>query len=66
LSPGREQIPPVGYHDLGDVSGKVKDAVRSAWPGGSREAWERFLAYDAREKVKVSNREAIAAFSDGT
>jgi hypothetical protein len=60
---GREQIPAVGFHDLGDVPGKVKDALRSAWPGGSRETWERFLAYDAREKVKVSNREAIAQFS---
>jgi hypothetical protein len=62
---GREQIPAVGFHDLGDVPGKVKDAVRSAWPGGSREAWERFLAHEAAPKVKVSNAEAMAAFADG-
>jgi hypothetical protein len=60
---GREQIPAVGYHDLGDVPGKVKDAVRSAWPGGSREAWERFREQDAAPKVRVSNAEAVEQFA---
>jgi hypothetical protein len=34
------------------------------FPGGSREAWESFRAYDGQPAQRLSNREAIAQFGE--
>jgi hypothetical protein len=60
---GREQMPGVSYDDLGDVRGKITDALRGAWPGGREERWRAFRAREqAPPAARMRNAEAIAQF----
>jgi hypothetical protein len=52
--------PEVPISDLGRAVNELATAQTRAWPGGSREAWERFRS---REAPKVSNAEAIRQFA---
>ncbi len=40
----------------------LKQIGSMPWPGGSRDAWVEWRAYEAGDKAKLSNREAIAQF----
>jgi hypothetical protein len=60
---GLEAPPNVPISDFGNGVGELSKSQSRPFPGGSREAWERFRQHDAGEKAKVSNREAIAAFA---
>jgi hypothetical protein len=65
-SRGRRRLdlsPEVPVSDLGAAVSELAKAQGSAWPGGSRERWESFLAHDGAPKVKVSNAEALARFA---
>jgi hypothetical protein len=55
--------PEVPTSDLGGAVSELAKAPRP-YPGGSKEAWERFRVEEAGAKVKVSKAEAIAAFAD--
>lgn len=55
--------PEVPISDLGSAVNELSQSQTRAWPGGSREAWERFLEYDAHAKVPVSNAEASRQFA---
>jgi hypothetical protein len=59
LDPG----PEVSISDLGSAVNELSQSRSRAWPGGSREAWERFRAHEAAGKgERVSNAQAIAQF----
>ena len=62
LRRGLESGPEVGIHDLGGAMLELSKAVDRPWPGGSRQAYERFLDWDARPKVPGTPAEAQAAF----
>ncbi len=54
----------VGFNDLGDVGGKVKDVMLKAWPGESEARWRAFKAAEgAPPAARVSNAEALAQFA---
>jgi hypothetical protein len=58
-----DQMPGVGYHDLGHLRGEIAEAVRTAWPANSEERWREFKAREqAPPGARLGNREAIAAF----
>jgi hypothetical protein len=61
-----DPAPDIPIHDLGGAVNELSTSQSRAWPGGSREVWERFRARDGAPQVRASNREAIAAFADGT
>jgi hypothetical protein len=68
LSRRRRQLdlgPEVPISDLGTAVHELSTAHGRAWPGGSREAWERFLSHETAvsNAPRLSNREAIAQFS---
>jgi hypothetical protein len=56
--------PEIPIHDLGSAVNELSTQQSRTWPGGSREAWERFLARDAAASnaPRFSNREALAQF----
>jgi hypothetical protein len=57
--------PEVPVSDLGGSAvNELSTSLSRPWPGGRRDAWERFLEHDeaSRRAPKVSNREAIAQF----
>lgn len=60
-----EQIPPVGFNDLGDVPVKVEDVKSKAWPGESEQRWREFKAREDRGTGArfTSTAEAVAAFA---
>lgn len=39
-----DQMPGVGYHDLGHLIVEVAEAIRTAWPANSEERWREFKA----------------------
>jgi hypothetical protein len=41
---GRDEMPGVGFNDLGDVKGKIEDVKLKAWPGQSEARWREFKA----------------------
>jgi hypothetical protein len=55
---------PVGFHDLGHLRVEIAEAIRTAWPANSEQAWREFKA---REQVppaeRVTNAEARARFA---
>jgi hypothetical protein len=59
---GLDLGPEVPVSDLGQSVNELSKAQPQPWPGGSKGAWERWCEHEAGPKVKVSNREAIAAF----
>jgi hypothetical protein len=59
-----DQMPGVGYHDLGHLRGEIGEAIRTAWPALSEERWREFKAAEQSPPgVRLSNREALAHFS---
>jgi hypothetical protein len=63
LSRGRQRLdlyPGIPISDLGTAVSELAQAQSRPWPGGSREAWERFEAPSDGERV--SNAEAMRAF----
>jgi hypothetical protein len=60
---GLDSSPEVHLSDLGGASSELAKSKGQAYPGGSREAWERFRAHEAAGKgERVSNAQAIAQF----
>jgi hypothetical protein len=61
-----DQMPGVGYHDLGHLRGEIAEAVRTAWPASSEERWREFKAREqAPPGARLGNAEALAKFSSG-
>lgn len=66
LSRGRRRLeltPEVPISDFGNAVSELSKSHSRPFPGGSREAYERFLAYEAAPKVRATNAEAAAAFA---
>jgi hypothetical protein len=60
---GLDQMPGVGFHDLGHLRGEIAEAIRTAWPANSEERWREFKAREeARPGARLSNRDALAHF----
>jgi hypothetical protein len=60
---GLDQMPGVGYHDLGHLRSEITEAIRCAWPANSEERWREFKAAEqAPPGARLSNREALAQF----
>jgi hypothetical protein len=59
---GLETPPRVSISDFGNAVGEFERSHLRPFPGGSREAWERWRAQDGAPKVRVSNAEALARF----
>jgi hypothetical protein len=59
-----ELSPEVPISDLGTATNELSKESSRPWPGGSRDAWERFLAHEQASKQagRASNAEALAAF----
>jgi hypothetical protein len=59
---GLEAPPEVPISDFGNAVGELAKSHSRPFPGGSREAWERFRTRDGQQVQRLSNREAIATF----
>jgi hypothetical protein len=60
---GLDQMPGVGYHDLGHLRGEIAEAIRTAWPANSEERWRKFKAAEQSPPgARLSNRKALARF----
>jgi hypothetical protein len=61
---GLELSPEVPISDFGNAVNELAKSHSRPFPGGSREAWERFRAQEAAEQnaPRLSNREALARF----
>lgn len=59
---GLDLPPEVPISDFGNAVGELEKSQSRPFPGGSKEAWERFCAHQAAVGAKVSNAEAIAQF----
>jgi hypothetical protein len=58
-----DQMPGVGYHDLGHLRGEIAEAIRTAWPASSEERWREFKAAEQFPPgARLSNREALVRF----
>jgi uncharacterized protein YndB with AHSA1/START domain len=61
---GLDQMPGVGYHDLGHLRGEIAEAIRTAWPANSEERWRELKAREqAPPGARLGNAEALAKFS---
>jgi hypothetical protein len=60
---GLDLSPEVPISDFGNAVNEFARSHSRPFPGGSREAWERFRAHEAAGKgERVSNAEALRAF----
>jgi hypothetical protein len=60
---GLDLGPEIPISDLGTSVYELSQSRTRAWPGGSREDWERFCEREGAVGEKVSNAEALAQFA---
>jgi hypothetical protein len=65
LRRGQDRPSEVPVSDLGGALNELAKASTQPYPGGRKEAWERWRARDAAPKVRASNAEAARAFAGG-